>query len=158
MTIEKRLLMRWSRTPGCASDAERRALARALGRKRERMAFPDDFSAFIDPLRKRVIEKHSRQSEEGEAFRALREIRIRASPSWTAKSVDLWLWFVVEADQILTAGSSATSYIQKWMDLIRPRGRFTSVDGVCVMLDDLTATDYVESDPLDLDHVSIAAL
>jgi hypothetical protein len=33
-------------------------------------------------------------------------------------------------------------------------GRFTDVDGVVVTLDDLTARDYVESDPLDLDHLS----
>ena len=35
-----------------------------------------------------------------------------------------------------------------------PGGRFRSVDGVITSLDDLTARDYVESDPLDLDHLS----
>ena len=33
-------------------------------------------------------------------------------------------------------------------------GRFVRVDGVVQTLDDLTARDYVESDPLDLDHLS----
>ncbi len=33
-------------------------------------------------------------------------------------------------------------------------GRFVRVDGVAQIVDDLTARDYVESDPLDLDHLS----
>ena len=33
-------------------------------------------------------------------------------------------------------------------------GRFVRVDGLVQTLDDLTARDYVESDPLDLDHLS----
>ena len=32
--------------------------------------------------------------------------------------------------------------------------RFVRVDGVVLTLDDLTARDFVESDPLDLDHLS----
>jgi hypothetical protein len=37
---------------------------------------------------------------------------------------------------------------------VRPEGRLRSVEGVVTSLDDLTARDYVESDPLDLDHLS----
>ena len=33
-------------------------------------------------------------------------------------------------------------------------GRFVHVDGLVLTLDDLTARDYIESDPLDLDHLS----
>jgi hypothetical protein len=33
-------------------------------------------------------------------------------------------------------------------------GRFTEVDGAVLTLDDLTAREYVESDPLDVDHLS----
>jgi len=33
------------------------------------------------------------------------------------------------------------------------RGRFHIVDGQVVTLDDITAADYVCSDPLDLDHL-----
>jgi hypothetical protein len=33
-------------------------------------------------------------------------------------------------------------------------GRFTSVEGQIVTLQEMTAEDYVDSDPLDLDHLS----
>jgi hypothetical protein len=35
-----------------------------------------------------------------------------------------------------------------------PSGRFISIDGLVVTLDDMTGADYVASDPLDLDHLS----
>jgi hypothetical protein len=38
--------------------------------------------------------------------------------------------------------------------LVPPSERFTLVEGAIVGLDDLTARDYVESDPLDLDRLS----
>ena len=34
------------------------------------------------------------------------------------------------------------------------RGRFTSVDGQVATLQEMTAQDYADSDPLDLDHLS----
>jgi hypothetical protein len=33
-------------------------------------------------------------------------------------------------------------------------GRFTTIDGQVTTLEDLRASDYVDSDPLDLDHLS----
>ena len=43
MTVEKAVLVRWPRTPGYSTEAEARAFGEALGRKRTRPAFPDDF-------------------------------------------------------------------------------------------------------------------
>jgi len=89
MTIPKAVLATWERIPGWASDAEARTFADALTRKRGRFAFPDAFTELVDPLRKRLQEKHDKQSPEGEALRALREIRVTASPSWDASEVTL---------------------------------------------------------------------
>jgi hypothetical protein len=44
--------------------------------------------------------------------------------------------------------------LNAWLQLMPAAGRFKTVDGMVVALEDLTAKDYVESDPLDLDHLS----
>lgn len=91
MTIEKAVVAGWDRVPGWKNDAEARRLALALERKRARVAFPDDFVEFAAPLMSRMSSKHDKQSDEGRALRALREIRVRADPSWDADEVDLTL-------------------------------------------------------------------
>lgn len=52
---------------------------------------------------------------------------------------------VVDIDRVMTAA---------WLDRVPPQGRFVDVSGLVQSLDDLTARDYVDSDPLDLDHLS----
>jgi hypothetical protein len=87
MTVEKAVLARWPRTPGYSTEAEARAFGEALGRKRTRPAFPDDFFAAMTRLQRRIRDKHGRSSSEGRLLEALREIRIHASPSWDAPQV-----------------------------------------------------------------------
>lgn len=154
MTVEKAVVAKWQRTPGCYTDDERRRFASALARKRARVAFPDDFTEFAKQLKARIAEKHDRQSEEGRALRALREIRVRAGPSWDAAEVELMFWFIRNEDEIDFEGNRWESFVARWLKLIPASGRFTQVDGSVVTLDDLTARDYVESDQLDLDHLS----
>ena len=43
---------------------------------------------------------------------------------------------------------------QKWIGLVESSGRFERISGLPVFLEDITAKDYVESDLLDLDHLS----
>jgi len=51
----------------------------------------------------------------------------------------------------LVAGQNISA---AWLKRVPAAGRFATVDGAVLTLDDLTARDYVESDPLDLDHLS----
>ena len=109
---------------------------------------------FARPLMERMSERHDRQSGEGRALRSLREIRVRAAPSWDADAVELTFWFVRNDDE-------PAFEIDNWelclTALPQPEStseRFVHVDGVVLTLDDLTARDFVESDPLDLDHLS----
>jgi len=44
--------------------------------------------------------------------------------------------------------------IEKWLKLVPVKGRFKSVYMVVMALEEMTARDYVDSVPLDLDHVS----
>jgi hypothetical protein len=45
--------------------------------------------------------------------------------------------------------------VRNAINLLPNSGRFQS-DGLVVSLEDMTAKDYVESDQLDLDHLSMA--
>jgi hypothetical protein len=154
MTVEKSIVAGWERTTGCTDDPARRRLAAALARKRVRFAFPDDFTALAKKLQSRLGDKHDKNSDEGRGLRALREIRVRATPSWDAPGVDVFFWFLRNDDEADSEGKSWADLLKEWLKLVPASGRFNTVDGLVVTLEDLTAKHYVESDPLDLDHLS----
>lgn len=154
MTVEKSIVAAWERTPGCTTDAEMRAFAQALARKRARFAFPDDFNELAKKLQSRLVEKHDKKTSEGDALRALREIRVSASPSWDAESVEIFFWFVRCDEDSTFAGQNWATQLEAWLELMKPAGRFTQVEGQVTTLSNMRADDYVESDPLDLDHLS----
>jgi hypothetical protein len=154
MTIEKAVAAQWTRIAGCHTDAEARRFALALVRKRARVAFPDDFTAWVARLQARLLERHDRQSDEGRALRALREIRVRAAPAWDAPTVEVTFWFIREEEAMDFEGQRWDTLLGGWLQLIPATGRFRHVHGAVLALEDLTAKEYVESDPLDLDHLS----
>lgn len=155
MTVEKTIVAGWVRQSGCSNDQEIRAFAQALARKRVRFAFPDDFISWANKLQRRFREKHSKLSPEGEALRGLREIRVRAAPSWNHSEVQLMFWFIREEEDVRFQNMGWNELLDKWLNLIEPAGRYHAVDGQVTTLADITAKDYVESDPLDLDYLSI---
>ncbi len=154
MTVEKAVCAGWERIEGCLGDNDVRILSLALARKRTRVAFPDDFVEFASNLAKRMSSKHNKASEEGCALRALREIRVRAAPSWDASKIEVFFWFIRDEADISFENKQWNSWLDAWLKLLPSSERFTSIDGVVVTLDDLTARDYIESAPLDLDHLS----
>jgi hypothetical protein len=154
MTVEKAVVARWERISGCQSDADTRLLAEALARKRSRFAFPDDFNRFSHSLQKRMQDKHPKSSAEGEALRALLEIRVSAVPAWDAEAVALIFWFIrAEADDLF-ADRAWHEFLAGWLKLLPPSARFSSVEGLVVSLEDMTAKEYLHSDRLDLDRLS----
>jgi hypothetical protein len=154
MTVEKPVVAGWKRTPGWSTDAEARRFAQALARKRARFAFPDDFTRLTQKLQARLRDKHDRNTDEGRGLRALREIRVCASPSWDAQPTEIFFWFIRDDADATFEGKSWANLLADWLKLIPATGRFKSVDGQVATLRDLTAEDYVDSDPLDLDHLS----
>jgi len=154
MTVEKAVVAGWDRVTGCRDDDEVRRLSLALARKRARFAFPDDFVVFVKDLQSRLISKHNKNSDEGRALRALREIRVRAAPSWDAEHVQLTFWFIRHEDEPRFEDQTWDTYLASWLARVRNDGRFHSINGAIVSLDDITARDYIESDQLDLDHLS----
>ena len=154
MTVEKAVVGTWKRTQGCKTDAEVRNFAQALARKRARFAFPDEFTQFVSGLQSRLREKYDKFTEEGNALRALSEIRVRAAPSWDATDVELFFWFIRDETDPSLQRNFWIPLLESWLKLIPAKGRFTRVDGAVTFLEDLTAKDYVESEPLDLDYLS----
>ncbi len=154
MTVEKAVVANWTRIPGWQTDAESREFARAIARKRSRFAFPDDFVSAADRFRRRLTEKHNRASPEGGHLRALREIRVRAAPSWHADDVELTIWFIKDHDPG-DGNSDWSGQVESWIELFDQSGRFRVVSRIACRLDDITARDYVESDELDFDSLSV---
>lgn len=156
MTVEKPVVASWERVCGCVSDEDARRLALALARKRARFAYPDDFVELATPLIRRILSKHDKASDEGRALQALREIRVRASPSWDSDEVEVTFLFIYD-DEGSSEEINWRDHLEKWMKLVEKSGRFNEIIGLTQTLDNLTARDYVESDPLDLDHLSSRA-
>ncbi|MHC5598911.1 MAG: hypothetical protein ACYTXC_23720 [Nostoc sp.] len=63
-------------------------------------------------------------------------------------------WFIRHEEQVQFQGTTWETLVQQWLKLIPQSGRFQFVYGQVVTLEEITAKDYVESDPLDLDHLS----
>jgi len=154
LTIEKSVVLGWTRIPGCGTDMEARVLARALARNRGRFAFPDDFVSQIQRFLNRLRKKHDKQSPEGRALRRLREIRVMAQPEWSADRIELQFLFLREEADETFEGKSWDGFLEAWLSLIEAGGRFGSSEGVVTTLSDLTAREYLDSDPLDLDYLS----
>ena len=89
MTVEKTVVAGWARKPGWESDEDLRNFALAISRKWSRFAFPEDFVSAARALQKRIVEKHDKQTREGTHLQALREMRVRAAPSWNDDPVHL---------------------------------------------------------------------
>ena len=154
MTVEKALVAGWTRTSGWDTDDKLRDFALALARKRSRFAFPDDFVAAARALQKHLVGKHDKRTEEGAHLRALREIRVRAAPSWDDNRVQLCWWFVKDSDPV-NMDVEWPIFMDQWLDLFDQTGRFRLDPPIACRLEDMTARDYVESDRLDLDRLSV---
>ena len=153
MSVSKETLEGLPRTVGCQDDFERRRFASAVAQKYSRFAFPDDFVEIVKPLRRRLVRRHGKSSLEGKAVSALYEVRVRAAPSWSESRIDVYFWFLWDDTDASTQGVDWAKWCGEWLGLISPSEKYR-VEGQSAELGDLTARDYIESDALDLDHLS----
>lgn len=157
VTAEKSVLGRVERIVGLPTDLDQRRFSRGVGRAFSRFAFPDDLASSLRGLVERIREKHDRQSAEGRALAELEEVRVTATPSWSADEIDVFLTFAPATRVDADAAASPERWddlVDAWLRRAEPMGRIRSVDGAAIPLDELTAREYVDSDPLDLDHLS----
>ena len=158
MTVEKAVIADWHRTEGLRTDDEVREFARALARKRQRFAFPDSFNRYVNPLRRRLVEKHGKESPEGEALRALQEIRVRATPAWDAPELQLIFYFLRDQDSPPAfCGRAWSEWCDDWMKRLVNDGPYKDPEGLVIDYASMSAAEYLQSDALDLEQLSAGA-
>ena len=67
--------------------------------------------------------------------------------------MEIFLTFVRHATPD-AAGVKWDEHLKKWIDLCIPYGRIANVTGRVATLEQMHGKEYVESDRLDLDHLS----
>ncbi len=156
MTVEKAVVAKWTRFPGCATDEERVAFAEALARKRRRFAFPDGFNSGLAKFRGRLKDKEGKDSPEGRLISALDEIRAQARPNWGASDVMVFFWFLLNPDQNIDFDESRKT-IESWMKLMALSAPFAVASPSFALVEqgDMTVRDYLTSHHLDYDELSL---
>jgi len=153
MTVEKALVATWERTPGWKNQSDGRQISKAISRNFGRPAFPDNFVEWVRPFQKRIKKKHGRSTPEGEFLRSLREIRVRAEPSWDSPKPRITFFYILQDASAFEVAAS-DEVLDTWKSLLSPTPFFNGPDFLLNTLEDLTAQDYVESDPFDLDYLT----
>lgn len=153
ITVEKAFLAKFKCISGCNDDSERRAFADALARHRTRPAFPDGFNNCVRPVRDHLKKIHRGTDPEGLLIQSISEIRISAVPDWNAEQISVLLWFIL-APSLDSPCVDFSSYIDKWLGFFEASQQY-EVQGVVCRLEDMKASDYVGSDRLDLDQLSV---
>lgn len=98
-TIETGVLLMCDRASSLETDQQRLAFSRAVARKFDRFAFPDDLVNSIQKWRNHVISKHGRQhSQEGELYRSALDVLVTADPSWEAERIRVTITVLLPAD------------------------------------------------------------
>jgi hypothetical protein len=107
-------------------------------------------------ISKRIKEKHKKHSPEGDALRSLREIRVAASPEWAGEEIHLHFYFIRHFDQNSFDGNDWDYWEKRWMSLVKIDGRYKEITSEVTTVEALSAAEYIYSDLLDLDYLSIS--
>ena len=157
MTVEKPVLAKWSaeKIRGCRSSDESISFAWALGRKRIRFPFPDNFIEVFNPFLKRIRDKHGKNTDEGKMLSEFKEILVRSAPDWSSQNSTITFLFLVDKEK--SSFTDWSDQIETWTNLIQLKNTpFSEIEMLVVGYDEITAQEYRESVPLDLDGLSIS--
>lgn len=162
MSVSKKLLVSWDRRRGCEDETQQLEFARALETFFGRFAFPDHFVASVASLRKAILSKYPKgESDLGKAVRSIRELRVLPHANWLDEtSVPITFIAVLdkEGDRELEDREEIKKQIWPKISSIKWQGPFSLHDNGLYLatLADLTAADYVNSYPLDVNSLSFA--
>lgn len=160
MAVSKELLASWNRVTGISSDDVRRRFAIALERLFGRFAFPDALNEALRPISDQAKKRHSKNSAAGQVYRSLYQLRLRAAPYWEAKEVEVTLFAVLFPDQTsmeATREAIATELENTIASVILPNPYRWSEPGYLLRtVEEFSMRDFVESQPMDFDYLSIA--
>lgn len=162
MSVTKNLLVSWERQRGCEDEHQQLEFARALETFFGRFAFPDAFVASVASLRKAILSKYPRgESDLGKAVRSIREIRAYPHASWSDEAAVPVTFIAIledEGERELADREEIRKQIWPKISAIEWQGPFSlHEDGLhLATLGDLTAADYLNSYPLDVNSLSFA--
>jgi hypothetical protein len=140
---------------GLTDDAQLRDFAECLVRRFTRFAFPNEFVRAISNIQMHIKTKHKKETDEGDALRSMREIRVSATPGWDSSNPHIEFLFV--------RGDSGPSEdkvretVTKLMRKFQATGQFREPTFRIVTLEEMSAAAYLASDRLDLDYLSHAS-
>lgn len=118
VTLDKSAITEWRRTEGCRTPGEQRDFSHAVGRHKNRFAFPDECTMRLKKLRSWVQKKGKTASEDGEFLQAIEQFRMRAddfsapteaeficilSDGWTMEQRSAWTVSVIPKMESLVA-------------------------------------------------------
>lgn len=153
IVVDKQVLLRFQPMRGCFNPDEQARMARALARKYDRFAFPNEFNDFVKPLVKRFTTKNKKpNSEEGQHLRAIEEIRVAAEPNWNATEISLLFYLVLGEPY---AGANWDAWTQEWKTKLSVTPWITEVNFQPITFADMSARDYIDSHLLDLENLSL---
>ncbi len=154
-TVHKSVVANWERIPGCQTDDEQRRIAAALARFRQRFAFPDNFNAMVQPIRRWIESKRSKQSAQGNFVRAMHEVRVRCD-DWE-KPTELTFYAIVNRKpEEAETGDWAAAAKTLEEKAAAVKGEYPQPEFQIVRYDDLSAAEYLGTDRLDWEGLSDA--
>ena len=162
MSVTKALLLTWTRSRGCADDAQQLEFARCLEMFFGRFAFPDDFVRSVASLRKAILDKYSKEgSDLGKAIRSIRELRAVPHAAWSdTASVPVSFIAILDDEEKreIKDRKRIRELLKPAIDAIKWKSPFSiHPEGLSLAtLADLTAADYLNSFPLDVNSLSFA--
>lgn len=163
MSVSKQLLISWERFRGCESEADQLKFARDLETFFGRYAFPDAFVESVKPLRRSILDKYSKENSEfGKAVRSIGELRVHPWSSWSDQ-LEVPITFLVivdeEEDRELKSHDAILDQIAPKLKAITWQKPFKQHDEHYIYvttLGDLSAAEYLNSYPLDVNAISFA--
>ncbi|MEO0697730.1 MAG: hypothetical protein AAFS13_10555 [Pseudomonadota bacterium] len=160
MSVAKGLVASWDRQPGFDDPERAMKFAYALERAFGRFAFPDDFNASIEPLRKAIQKKHGKmKSPLGRALDNLLEIRVLPNGPWTGDEVAVQFLLIFKTEDARTMVPEAIQdEFRKTLNALKWKGGFSLHDPPerIGSYEDYSAREYIDSVPLDLNALSFA--
>jgi hypothetical protein len=152
-TVTKESVSKWPRVCGCETDEQQRRFSAALGRHRQRFAFPNEFNELVKPVRRWMESKRSAASPFGNFVRAIKEVRIRTDNWEKPQSLEFILLLNEEVPEAEKRDwDKAISTLQgKAIHEAYPAAEFSMIT-----YDDISAREYLTSDRLDWDGLSEA--
>ncbi|SFR40373.1 hypothetical protein SAMN04488005_1488 [Yoonia tamlensis] len=162
MSVKKDLLVKWNKQRGCPSEVDLQNFARSLERFFGRFGYPDEFNESMETFRKAVNGKYGKpNSEFGKAIRSVSEFRVFPHKPWdNPESVPITILAILkdaderEIDDIESLRRELMDQASKikWFAPFSPNEVVLRL----ASLNELSAAEYLNSYPLELNALSFA--